>query len=51
VGERLELVGGLLDRLVALGHFFVGGCSPVAIRHTVEAARRATIVATAPIAP
>jgi len=33
--------------LIAPGHFFVGGSSPVPIRHTLEAARRAAIVAAA----
>ena len=46
--ERLELVGGRLDCLVAARHFFVGGSSPVATRQIFDASRRDVIVAAAP---
>src|SRR5439155_14600818 len=48
LGGLLETIGGALDEPVALCHFLVGGSSPVATRHTREAARLAAIVAAAP---
>jgi hypothetical protein len=42
------VVGCAVDDLIGFGrHFFTGGSSPVATRHSCEAARRAAIVATA----
>jgi hypothetical protein len=46
--QVLELLRPALHRCVAAGHFFAGGCSPVATRQTREATKRAPIVATAP---
>jgi hypothetical protein len=50
VRELLELGRGTLDCLIGC-HFFVGGSSPVSVRQIREAARRDTIVASAPKAP
>src|SRR5512134_3491298 len=50
VRQLLELVRPRLDRAVAL-HRFAGGFSPVATRQMLDARRRETIVATAPMAP
>jgi hypothetical protein len=47
--DRLELVGGGLDCLVAARHRFVGGSSPVATRQIFDASLRAAIVEAAPI--
>jgi hypothetical protein len=45
---QLAQEGGVtFDHPVAPRHFFVGGSSPVPIRQTFDAARRATIVAAA----
>jgi len=49
VCQTLEARRPLLDKRVALGHFFAGGASPVAMRQIREASLRAPIVAAAPI--
>jgi hypothetical protein len=46
--EALELMRSAFHRCIAAGHFFAGGCSPVATRQTREATARAPIVARAP---
>jgi hypothetical protein len=50
IRELLELVRRALDFLIGC-HFLVGGSSPVRVRQIREAARRETIVASAPKAP
>jgi len=50
-GELLQLVRQALDFLIRGRHFFVGGSSPVNVRHTFAAPRRETTVATAPKPP
>jgi hypothetical protein len=48
VGQTLELVRSALHKSIAPGHFFAGGCSPVATRQMRDATVRAPIVAAAP---
>jgi hypothetical protein len=49
IRQALEARRPLLDKRVALRHFFAGGASPVAIRQIRDASLRAPIVAAAPI--
>src|SRR5437660_831341 len=49
--QRLQLVREAFHLLVTRRHFFVGGSSPVSVRQILEAARRETTVAIAPVAP
>ena len=47
VGQPLEPVRGVVDKLIALRHFFTGGSSPVATRQILDAAFLAASVAAA----